>query len=286
MKKYFVCLISVLFLLAMMAGCSTAPKTEPAPTTQTIAVTEAPTTAPTEIPTEAATEAPAEEPTEAPEASTEPIVEETEAPVVYEKGTPSYYTYEVYAEQIGRYYDAISERWEEGKYFENDMSALPYYYYEGDPLENVGFGYVDLDNDGSWELVIGAILNAEQDPAVFEVWTLVDGKPVMLAQGGTRNRYVLQYVAEDGMWYIANEASNSAYSFATYYLMLNEGEIEVVQGVLFDALANEQNPWFMTFDLDWDASNDDSIDEETANAILESNRKFYTALEYIPYSSF
>ena len=166
------------------------------------------------------------------------------------------------------------------------MSALPYYYYEGNPLDNVGFGFVDLDNDGHWELVIGAILNAGQDPAVFEIWTLVDGEPVMLAQGGSRNRYVLEYVEEDNMWYVVNEGSSSAFSHATYYLMLNEGKLEVIQGIVFDASADEQNPWFLTYDMDWDVSNDEPIDEETANAILESNRKLYTALEYFPYIFF
>ena len=147
----------------------------------------------------------------------------------------------------------------------------------------MGFGFADLDNDGRWELIIGAILNAELDPSVFEIWTLVDGEPVMLVQGGTRNRYVLQYVEEDRMWYIVNEGSGSAFSHATYYLMLSEGELVVTQGIVFDAAADEQNPWFMTYDLDGDVSNDEPIDEETANAILESNRKLYTALEYFPY---
>ena len=281
MKKHFVRGVSVLLIMAMLAGCGILPKNESAVTTSNTAETEAPTTVSTEIPTEPATEVSEEAPTEAP---TELIAGETEA--LYDEGIYSYYIYEVYGEQIGRYYTALSERWDEGKYFENDMSGLPYYYYEGDPLENVGFGFVDLDNDNSWELVIGAILNAEKDPAVFEIWTLVDGKPVMLAQGGYRNRYMMQYQQEDEMWYVVNEASNSAFSHASYYLMLSEGKFEVVQGILFDAMANEQSPWFMTFDLDWDASNDDPIDEETANAILESNRKSYTALEYFPYRSF
>ena len=65
--------------------------------------------------------------------------------------------------------------------------------------------------------------------------------------------------------------------------MLNEGKLEVVQGILFAALADEENPWFMTYDLDWNTSNDEPIDEATASAILESNRKLYTALEYFPY---
>ena len=191
-----------------------------------------------------------------------------------------------YAEQIARYYTALSEQWDEGAYFENEMSALPYYYYDGDPLDNVGYSLVDLDGDESPELVIGAIMNAEKDPSVFEIWTMVDGKPVMLAQGGTRNRYVLQYVVEDGMWYVVNEGSGSAFNHVTYYLMLSEGKFEVVQGIVFDAAADEQNPWFMTYDLDGDASNDEPIDEETANSILESNRVHYTALKYTPYSEY
>ena len=65
--------------------------------------------------------------------------------------------------------------------------------------------------------------------------------------------------------------------------MLNEGKLEVMQGIVFDASVDEQNPWFMAYDLDWDVSNDEPIDEETANAILDANRKHYTALEYFPY---
>ena len=219
----------------------------------------------------------------APQQTTAAAETQPEEDIVYEGDASTYYIDVAYPEQIGRYYTALSEKWEEGKYFENNMSALPYYYYEGNPLENVGFGFVDLDNDGRLELIIGAILNAEQDPAVFEIWTLVDGEPVMLAQGGSRNRYVLQYVEEDRMWYVVNEGSGSAFQHATYYLMLSEGKLEVVQGIVFDASADEENPWFMTYDPDWDVSHAQPIDAETANAILESNRKHYTALELFPY---
>lgn len=251
MNKHFFSFILILLAVAMLAGCGKAPALETAATEAPIA------TAPTET--------------------------KAEEDFVYEGDASSYYIDVAYADQIARYHTALSEKWEEGKYFENNMSALPYYYYEGNPLENVGFGFADLDNDGRWELIIGAILNAETDPAVFEIWTLVDGEPVMLAQGGTRNRYALQYVEEDQMWYVVNEGSSSAFHHATHYLMLSEGKLEVVQGIVFDASANEQNPWFLTYDLDWDVTNDEPIDEETANAILESNRKFYTALEYFPY---
>lgn len=264
MKRLLSMLVVIVWLTSMFAGCGKASDVE-------ATVTEAPA-----VDTVPATEEP----------STEPAPTETEADVAYEGDAASYYIDEVYHEQIARYATALSEQWEEGKYFENELSALPYYYYEGNPLENVGFGFVDLDNDGYWELVIGAILNADKDPSVFEIWTLVDGEPVMLAQGGTRNRYVLEYVEEDGMWYVVNEGSGSAFSHVTYYLTLNEGKFEVVQGIMFDASADEENPWFLTYDQDWDVSNDAPIDEATANAILETNRAHYTALEYFPYIFF
>ena len=268
MKKTLALLL-VFLMMASLIGCGKTANAETTPREPTGS----------EI-TDTSTELPADE--EASEAATS----ETAAPeedVVYEGDASSYYIDEAYHEQIGRYYTALAEQWEEGKYFENELSALPSYYYGGDPLENVGFGFVDLDNDGRWELVIGAILNAEQDPTVFEIWTLVDGEPVMLAQAGAQNRYALQYVEEDGMWYVVNEASASAFNHATYYLMLSEGQFEVVQGIVFDAAADEENPWFMTYDMDWDVSNDEPIDEDMANAILDSNRIHYTALDYFPY---
>ena len=61
------------------------------------------------------------------------------------------------------------------------------------------------------------------------------------------------------------------------------GEFQVIQGVIFDAAANENAPWFMTYDLDWDVSNDTPVDEKTANAVMNAGRKLYTAVEYFPY---
>lgn len=190
----------------------------------------------------------------------------------------------VYTQQIERYYEAISNQWDESTYFDHEMSSLAAYYYEGNALENVGFTFMDLNGDDIRELIIGAIKNAEQDPLVFEIWTLKNGEPVMLAQSGARNRYYMQYAEEDDMWSVAYEAENGAANHAVYDLQLADGAFEVIQGVIFDAVANEDAPWFMAYDLDWDTSNDVPIDEDTANAVVEAGRNIYTAVEYLPYS--
>lgn len=247
--------LAIVFIMAMLGGCSTPNGAHDPVTEPSVSATVAPTDAPTEGDDD-------------------------------QNKDPSYYIEKVYARQIERYYTPLWELWDAGKYLDNGLSLLPSYYCTGNPLDNVGYGLVDLDGDGSLELVIGAILNADKDPAVFEIWTLVNGEPVMLAQSGSDSRYMLQHVEEEGKWYVVNEVSVNIASHATYYLKLEAGELKLQQGVVFDAFVSEENPWFLTKDLDWDVSNDTPIDEETANAILDSNRALYTAPDYYSYTSY
>lgn len=261
MKKDRYVWIILVLVAALLAGCGNPQGTEVPPSVEA-----APSTEPTASQTEAS------QPTENTEADSKP-----------EDATP----YEIdmaYAEQIDRYYTALTDQWKEGQYFENDMSALASYFYEGNPLDNVGFAFIDLDNDGSRELIIGAIQNAEQDPVVFEIWTLSEGEPVMLAQSGQRNRFYLEYMEEDNVWFIANEAENGAANNAVHYFILSEGNLAVMQAIIFDSVAGGENPWFMAYDTDWDTSNDTPVDADMANAIIDANRNAYIVPAYIPYS--
>lgn len=122
--------------MVMLAGCGNASSTE-------VTSTEPPIADTVPVSTEIATEEP----------PTEPAPIETEENFVYKGDASSYYIDVAYAEQIGRYDTSLSEKGDEGKYFDNDLSAIPFYYY----LENVGFVFVDSDKDGCLELIIGAI---------------------------------------------------------------------------------------------------------------------------------
>lgn len=201
-----------------------------------------------------------------------------------EGDTFTYYVDTVYAEQISRYHMALSEQWDEGKYYEQEMSPVASYYYEGNPLDNAGFALVDLDHDGTLELVIGAIANSDLDPAIFEIWTLRDGMPTRLCQSGYRNSYYLEYAREEDNWLIANMGSNNAANSAYHYYYLENSELKVAQAIVFDATVNESAPWFMAYDNDWDTSNDTPIDEATAISITDAHRAAYTAPDYFPYS--
>ena len=60
----------------------------------------------------------------------------------------------------------------------------------------------------------------------------------------------------------------------------------MIQGIVFDAIASENDPWFMAYDLDWDVSNDTPIDADTATDVMTAGRILYAAQDYIPYSQF
>ena len=210
--------------------------------------------------------------------------ETAEETLIPETAPSTNYMDTVYQEQISRYRKALSEQWDEGRYYEQEMSPLASYYYEGNSLDNIGFAFADLDHDGHQELIIGAIANAEQDPAIFEIWTLRNNIPSLLCQSGYRNRYFLEYAQEEDNWLIANEASNNAANSASLYYYLENGELKVAQAIVFDAIANESAPWFMAYDADWDASNDTPIDEATAISIMEAHRASYAVPDYTPYS--
>lgn len=88
-------------------------------------------------------------------------------------------------------------------------------YYEMDygfDLNNVGYTYVDLDSDGTFELIFGVLSDADTDwvPEDFfeRAYGLVDGKPVKFCEGGSRDEH---WLGSDGCIYETG-SGGAAYS--------------------------------------------------------------------------
>ena len=226
-----------------------------------------------EIPSEENVEIPSEENVQTEETSTENIhIEENSKENVYK-------------EQIELVYQALSQEWSIDQYFENEISTLIANHYEGNALENVGYALEDLDGDGKEELLISAVSKDASGGMLYDVYTAPDGEVIHVLSGHERNRYYLQWL-EEGAYMIANEASNSAFHSAWYYYSLIEGRLELMQGIVFNAAEDEDNPWFLTYDEDWDASNDTHDTDGIAESIIEAYMRSYTTLEYIPFSAY
>ena len=113
----------------------------------------------------------------------------------------------------------------------------------------------------------------------IEVWTVKDGAPVMLVQSHARDKYYVEYLADENAWLIANEGSGGAASSVWFYYALQNGELALMQGV-----TSESGAWYMTYDTDYDVSNDTPSDEAACQAIIDSHTERYTALDYTPYT--
>lgn len=280
MKKKVLAMLGLILVVALAAGCGGSNGGDAEPENSQAASVEQP-----EQTDEADISAEPENAEPDADVETEPeTTPEDEEEEATEGDAFTHYTDKIYKAQLDQYYTALTEEWAAEEYFDNDMSPILTRYYEGNPLDNVGFTFMDIDGDGYYELFIGAIAGADQDPAVFEAWTLKDDEPVKLCTSYERSHWTLCYEDETPLYVLANEASDSAALSANHYYTVLNGKLKVVQGIVFDARADEENPWFMSIDDDWDTSNDEPATEKMATSILNAYERTEIAPEYIPFS--
>ena len=176
---------------------------------------------------------------------------------------------QLYGSVLETYRQALTEKWNMEQYAEAGISYLATYCDGGDPKQNVCFGFHDLDRDGDRELLIGAAVNDEPvDKQTFEAYDLVDGEPRQLFCGFERIRYYLCDV--DGVFWIARESSGGAAQSDWLYMVYHGQELEVMQGIAFDADATPETPWYAVHDIDYDVTGAESLDEKTAKSVIAS----------------
>ncbi len=104
-------------------------------------------------------------------------------------------------------------------------------YYEMDynfNLDNVGYTYVDLNSDGTFELIFGVVSDADADwvpeGCIERSYALIDGKVVQISDGGSRDYHWLGY---DG--YIYETGSGGAAYSGTDRLHYDPSKVDVTE---------------------------------------------------------
>lgn len=214
------------------------------------------------------------------EAVEEEAVEEEaiEEDFEYEGDAASSYN-EQYGEVLDQYYTALTEKWDEGKLLSEGMRNLTAFCYDGNPLENLGYAYVDVNNDGYWELLIGA-LNGDEftGRVIFDLYALEDGVPVQIFSSMERSRYYI-CKEEAGGYQLAKVGSGGSSFSGWHYYILNETKMQVIQAIMYDIGNDPDHPWYMAYDEDWDVTNDTPIEEKLAEDIIASYEGRYMMLE-------
>lgn len=190
------------------------------------------------------TEAPEQE-TEAPEQETETAVEEQEEAV---EGDASTYYVEQYKEVLDTHYKAYKKQWSPSKMQKNNLSLIAACAMTKDPLEDYGYAFLDVDGDGSYELLFGTVEETEDyQKAIFEMYTLKNEKPVQVFCSEERDRY---FIGKDGKggYIITNCGASSSSEIEWEYSVLKEGTLSTFLKIMYSEETNKDNPWFMEED--------------------------------------
>ena len=190
MKKLFSILLILALCLTAFTACGG--KTEPSP-----------------VPTAAPTVEPALEPAAEPtvEATAEPATAPSEADPIA-----------AYADVFATYTTLLTEGWGGEELMAHDLPLLIMYCVGDAPFDNIGYLLLDVDGDGTQELLTGTMASDEfYAPIVFEMYTLnPEGSVVRVFSSQERARY---YLCEDNSFLFegANSAADSvscSYSYA------------------------------------------------------------------------
>lgn len=140
---------------------------------------------------------------------------------------------EAYQPVIAKYVTALTEHWGGEACSNADISILVSYVTSPSEL---GYALLDLDNDGTDELVIA---NDAERQVIYDLYSLVDGKLVHVFTGWDRNSYELR----EG-FRILNIGSNGAASADYVYCHLSNGQLVTDSLIRFDAATDPDHPWF------------------------------------------
>ena len=147
-------------------------------------------------------------------------------------------------------------------------------YAEGDPLATVGYILLDLDADGDRELIIADATEQQlSDGIVFDIWTLENGAPVLLARGWGRNRLYLTDPDPEGCYGFYREGSDSAFMSIWEQGLFRDGEAVTVHTLVYDEEA--EILWML---------DDAGLDEDTAYNMIDGWRSGVIGLSLIPLS--
>lgn len=220
------------------------------------------------------------------EAQTDLSVEEelsvTEEEMPVEEAAVALPGVSTYEELIELYQTAFEEEWDMDQLLDHGMSALIGYVY-GSGMDRVGFNpNYDFDGDGENELVIGDLPPVDQedmepDNMIYAAYTIKDGQVVPVCISSERDRYyMLDLLDNPGeALNFEREGSNSAdNSFCAEYRM-DGTELILCQAIVYDGAYDSENPWYMSYDPDFNYENATPISEQEANDIISSNQANY-----------
>ena len=177
---------------------------------------------------------------------------------------------DLYKDILKKHRTALEEKWDSIKLEQEDMS----YMYNIIPKNKAGYTYYDANCDGIDELLIGEISDGNWKGVIYDIYTMVNRKPMHVISGGTRNRY---YICDNT--FICNEYSSGAMQSGVIVYNLVENSTELFPQVSFeyDGYTNQKNPWFLSYG---DPSDEDKRENVSEEVYIERKKVFETYIRF------
>lgn len=153
-----------------------------------------------------------------------------------EAGTGEYGA--LYGEITSLYQDALAQDWSGEELAIAGMNGLAA---DLESPAELGYACRDLDGDGIGELLIAPVDTREYGQgAVFEIYTIQDGIPVLVASSDAHTSY---YICEDNT--ICREQTMAEGGWELDYLDLKAGDLVCKDILLMDEGKDAEDPWFV-----------------------------------------
>lgn len=189
---------------------------------------------------------------------------------------------ETYDEVLNQYILAIQQEWDPGQFMEHSMSYVlcPSYGFfpEGaDPLTQVGYCFLDVDQNGTKELLLGFASQAEPaDNCIYDLYATTEEGIRQVFYGWERNSYALG--TEGRIW---NRGSNGASDSVYFWYVLEEdGSLKALEGVI----CRDGRYYYSHGSLE--QSGGQEISQEAFEEYLAHAESQLTALEFTPLSQY
>ena len=118
------------------------------------------------------------------------------------------------------------------------------------------------------------------------MYTVKNGEEVQVIDAGERNTYRL---GSDNAF--INQGYNSAFQSGTFLMTLDNGELKLQDGIVYDASVDEKNPYFYvsgdSFNPEtWDTSAYEPLETAQAEANLKQLEDSVRPISYMPFSEY
>ncbi len=182
---------------------------------------------------------------------------------------------QLYTPVLDMYRTSVTEGWDVGQLDEHEMSYSLAYIETA--REDLGYRLIDVDGDGSPELLIGLIARSDIEVEnILGMYTLENYQPKLVMIGWDRCSYFLL----DDMT-LLNYGSNSAYSGGRMLYALKDGELTVLDAVIHDYELNEAEPFFRT-QGSWEAADGEHMTNEEADTLVQGWESRVIRIGYLP----